>query len=761
MVESSWKGRNRLVCRGIGAVIYLAFKMEQQVANADLDSLLEIAAKHLPPQDLELIRKAYDVAEEAHRGQLRVSGDPYIQHPLATAITLAGLRLDAAAIAAGLLHDVPEDTGRPLAMIEEQFGPEVAKLVDGVTKLSRVRWVPRDQTDGGGKDKRREEEQAYWAENVRKMFLAMADDIRVVLIKLADRLHNMKTLGFLPEEKRRRIAQETMEIYAPLANRLGIWQLKWQLEDLAFRYLDPVKYKEIAASLKSRRAARERYISRAIGILEEELKKAGISAEISGRPKHIYSIYRKMERRGTDISHIYDLQAVRIIVDEVRDCYTVLGIVHSLWHPLPGQFDDYIASPKESMYQSLHTTVLGPDAKPLEIQIRTREMHQLAEYGVAAHWRYKEGIKSDAKFDAKVAWLRQLMEWQQDLMIGAQEFVDSLRTDIFQDQVYVFTPKGSIKDLPAGATPLDFAYRIHTDVGHRCVGAKVNGRLVPLDYQLKNGDIVEILTSKTSRGPSRDWLNPNLNYIKTAHARDKIRQWFKRQQREDNIARGREMLEKELKRLGLDQTKLEDVAAAFKYDKLDDFLAAVGYGDINTHQVAQKLAPPPEEQLPPTVAALPTATPRGIQVQGVGDLLTRLARCCNPVPGDPIVGYITRGKGVTVHRADCPSIKNEDEPERLVHVEWGRVEQQTFPVVIRVEAWDREGLVRDVAAVVADERVNISAANVTVHKDRTSTLIMTLEIVSIDRLARVLARIEGIKDVFSVTRDGGGQAKAV
>ncbi len=735
--------------------------MEPQLATAELDSLLEIAAKHLPPEDLEVIKRAYKVAEEAHRGQQRMSGDPYIQHPLATATTLAGLRMDAAAIAAGLLHDVPEDTGRPLETIEKQFGPEVAKLVDGVTKLSRVRWMPREQSaDGAGKEKRKEEEQAYWAENVRKMFLAMADDIRVVLIKLADRLHNMKTLGYLPPEKRKRIAQETMEIYAPLANRLGIWQLKWQLEDLAFRHLDPVKYKEIAASLKSRRTVRERYISRAISILEEEVKKAGIDVEISGRPKHIYSIYRKMERRGTDISHIYDLQAVRMIVDEVRDCYTVLGIVHSLWHPLPGQFDDYIASPKESMYQSLHTTVLGPDAKPLEIQIRTREMHQLAEYGVAAHWRYKEGVKSDAKFDAKVAWLRQLMDWQQDMMIGAQEFVDSLRTDIFQDQVYVFTPKGSIKDLPNGATSLDFAYRIHTDVGHRCVGAKVNGRLVPLDYQLKNGDIVEIVTSKTSRGPSRDWLNPNLNYIKTAHARDKIRQWFKRQQREDNIARGREMLEKELKRLGLDQTKLEDVAAAFKYDKLDDFLAAVGYGDINTHQVATKLAPPPEEELPPTVASLPTATPRGIQVQGVGDLLTRLARCCNPVPGDAIVGYITRGKGVTVHRADCSSIMNEDEPERLVNVEWGRVEQQTFPVTIRVEAWDREGMVRDVAAAVADEKVNISAASVTVHKDRTSTLTLTLEIVSIDRLARVLAKIEGIKDVFSVTRDGG-QAKAV
>jgi len=740
----------------------LVFMMEPKVAGASLDSLLEIASKHLPPADLEVIKKAYEMAEVAHRGQLRMSGDPYIQHPLATAVTIASLRMDAALIAAGLLHDVPEDTGRPLALIEEQFGPEVAKLVDGVTKLSRVRWVPKEQSgEGTVKEKRRVDDQAYRAENVRKMFLAMADDVRVVLVKLADRLHNMKTLGFLPPEKRRRIAQETLEIYAPLANRLGIWQIKWQLEDLAFRHLEPVKYKEIAGSIKSRRAARERYISRVEAVLEEELKKAAIPADISGRPKHIYSIYRKMERQGTDISQIYDLQAVRIIVGEVRDCYTVLGIVHSLWHPLPGQFDDYIASPKESMYQSLHTTVLCLDAKPLEIQIRTREMHQLAEYGVASHWRYKEGVKKDAKFDAKIAWLRQLMDWQQDMMIGAQEFVDSLRTDVFQDQVYVFTPKGEIKELTAGATPLDFAYRVHTDVGHRCVGGKVNGRLVSLDYQLKNGDIVEILTSKSSRGPSRDWLNPNLNYIKTIHTRDKIRQWFKKQQRDENIARGREMLEKELKRLGLDFGKLDEVASAFKYEKSDDFLAAVGYGDINTHQVAQRLSPAPvEEELPPTVAAIPIADTRGIQVQGVGDLLTRLARCCNPVPGDPIVGFITRGKGVTVHRTDCPSVINEDEPERLVKVEWGRMDHQTFPVTIRVDAWDREGLVRDVAAVVADEKVNIASASVTVHKDRTATLTATLEIASIDRLARVLAKVEGIKDVFSVTRDGG-QAKAV
>ena len=517
--------------------------------------------------------------------------------------------LDAATLAAALLHDVPEDVGVPIAELESRFGPEVAKLVDGVTKLSKMTWMHLEEGRENGQEKRRIDDQAVWAENMRKMFLAMADDIRVVLIKLADRLHNMRTLDALPEAKRKRIAQETMDIYAPLANRLGIWQVKWQLEDLALRHLEPEVYRDIAAKLSSRRMARERYVARVADMLRAELQEQGLKPDVSGRPKHIYSIWRKMQRRNAEISQIYDLLAVRVLVNNVAECYQVLGIVHQLWHPLPGQFDDYIASPKESLYQSLHTTVLCLDGKPLEIQIRTHEMHNLAEYGVAAHWRYKEGLRQNEKFDHKVAWLRQLMDWQKDVVGGAQEFVDSLKTDLFQDQVYVFTPRGEVKEMPTGATPLDFAYRVHTEVGHKCVGSKVNSRMVALDYRLKNGDIVEIITAKGSKGPSRDWLNPNLGYIKTAGAREKIRQWFRRQQRHENIARGRELIEKELKRLSLDHMNLDDIATTFRFDRTDDFLAAVGYGDIHPHQVSMKLAAEVQESPPPAIPHVTAGPP--------------------------------------------------------------------------------------------------------------------------------------------------------
>ncbi len=548
-----------------------------------------------------------------------------------------------------------------------------------------------------------------------------------------------------------------MDIYAPLANRLGIWQIKWQLEDLAFRYLEPEQYKQIAASLElGRRVEREQHIERVIDVLHIELERAGIKAEISGRPKHIYSIYGKMQRRGADIEQIYDLLAVRILVHEVQECYHALGVVHQLWHPLPGQFDDYIASPKESLYQALHTTVIGLDGRPLEIQIRTYEMHHVAEYGVAAHWRYKEGGRRDDKFDAKVAWLRQLMDWQKDVVGGAQEFVDSLKTDLFQDQVYVFTPRGEIKELPTGATPLDFAYRIHTEVGHRCVGAKINGRLVPLNAQLQNGDRVEVITAKTTRGPSRDWLNPALGYLKTAHGREKVRQWFRKQQRDESIARGRELVDKELHRLGVENAiKLEELARTFRYDRVDDFLAAVGYADINSQQIATKLsnelAPPPAP--PPTAAPATDAPVRGLRVKGVSDLLTRLAHCCNPVPGDRVVGYVTRGRGVTVHRSDCASVLREDEPERLLDVDWGRVQQQVFRVSIRIEAWDREGLLRDISAIVADEKVNIAALNVATHKDGSAIAQATLDVDSLAHLSRVMTRLEAIRDVRRVSRN--------
>jgi GTP pyrophosphokinase len=725
-------------------------------------ALLSQVESYLSPSEVEAVRRAFEFAGQSHDGQVRESGEPYITHPLAVAETLAELRMDCGTLVAALLHDVAEDCDVPVSELETRFGVEVAKLVDGVTKLSRVPWFQEDGP-GFGPDEIQErsgDKQAIWAESMRKMFLAMADDIRVVLIKLADRLHNMRTLDARPPEKRRRVAQETMEIYAPLAHRLGIWQIKWELEDLSFRHLEPVTYKGIAGKLASRRVERERYIARVIAELDEELQRAGVKAEISGRPKHIYSIYRKMKARSADFSQIYDLLAVRVLVDTVQECYTVLGQVHALWRPLPGQFDDYIANPKESLYQSLHTTVLAIDNKPLEIQIRTHEMHQVAEYGVAAHWRYKEGRRQDVKFDAKVAWLRQLMDWQKDVAAGAQAFVDSLKTDVFQDQVYAFTPKGEIKELPAGATPLDFAYRVHTEVGHKCVGAKVNGRMVSLDRRLQNGDIVEIITARGSKGPSRDWLNPNLGYVRTANAREKIRQWFRRQQRDENVQRGRELLEKELKRLSIDGVKLEDLAATFRYDRLDDFLAVVGYGDIHPHQVAMRAAAELKESAEPEAPALrPASAPSsaGVRVLGVGDLLTRLAKCCSPVPGDPIVGYITRGKGVTVHRADCVSVANEQDRERFVHVDWGRIEQQVFPVTVRVEAWDRVGLARDVAALLADEGLSMTAQSAVVHKDQTATVWATVEVSGLDKLSRVLSRLEGVRDVFSVQREVGKQ----
>ena len=733
-----------------------AAETESAGAPPSAEGLIQRVEGQLSPADVALIRRAYEFAASAHEGQTRKSGDPFIVHPLAVATALADLRLDAATICAALLHDVAEDTNVDLTRIRSAFGAEVAALVEGVTK---VRQAEDRLSDPGARAVPLTRDESS-AESMRRMFLAMAEDIRVVLIRLADRLHNMRTLDFMPVVKRRRIAAETMEIYAPLASRLGIWQIKWELEDLAFRHLEPEAYKEIARKLASRRVQRERYIAQVLAQLREVLKKHGVEADISGRPKHIYSIWRKMQNRGVDFQNIYDLLALRVIVHDVADCYHALGVVHQLWRPIAGQFDDYIAMPKDSLYQSLHTTVVGPEGRPLEIQIRTVEMHRVAEYGIAAHWRYKEGGRRDTKYDEKIAWLRQLLDWQQDLA-GAQEFVESLKTDIFQDQVYVFTPRGEIRELPAGSTPLDFAYRIHTDIGHRCIGAKVNGRLVSLDYTLKNGEIVEILTSKAPKGPSRDWLNPNLSYVKTAHAREKIRQWFRRQQREENIARGREALEKELARVGLSRTAPEEVAALFKFETLDEFLIAVGCGEISPQSVAMKLlgeqqpaavATPVTEPRPDGARPQPSTAATGVQVRGVGDLLTRIARCCNPVPGEPIVGYITRGKGITVHRADCTNMANEDERDRLVPVEWGKT-QVTYPVKIRLEAWDRDGLLRDVAAVVAEDKISMSSASAISHPDRTSTIRATLEITDVEKLGRILTKLEGLRGILSVTRD--------
>jgi len=707
------------------------------------DQLLATIAKHYPHADLGPVGGALDMAADAHAGQLRASGEPYVTHPIASAQILAELGIDPVAVQAALLHDVPEDTEYSLVDVEERFGTEVAHLVDGVTKLSRFSTHTHEQQQ---------------AENIRKMFLAMADDIRVVLIKLADRLHNMRTLAALPPDKQLRIARQTMEIYAPLAERLGIWQMKWELEDLAFKTLEPERFHELAKLLDTRRKGREGYIERAIADLEPRLREAGIEADLEGRPKHIFSIFKKMQRKSAEFGEIYDVYAIRVLVDEVRDCYAALGIVHALWRPIPGQFDDYIAVPKNNLYQSLHTAVIALDGKPLEIQIRTSQMHQVSEVGIAAHWRYKEGTKSDRAYDAKLAWLRQLMDWQRDVS-DATEFVEGIKLDIFQDQVFVFTPKGEIKDLPAGATPLDFAYRIHTDVGHRTIGAKINNRLVPLDYRLKNGDIVEIVTTKGEHGPSRDWMN----VVRTSHAREKIRQWFKRKDRDENVVHGRESLERELRRLArtslsaVGTERLTEVAKQYNFDAADDFFAAVGYGAISAQQVVMRLGVVDDGQ-----TALPTVAPQthttrtgGVRVKGVGDLLVRFTKCCHPIPGDPIVGFITRGKGVTVHLQSCSTVLNEREVSRLIDVEWEAEAEQTYPIAIRVEAYDRTGLLNDITQVVAENKVNIVAAAVSVNPDHTAVVAATLQVSSVAQLAKVMSRIEQLKDVLSVQRDLG------
>ncbi len=711
--------------------------------NLNTEAIVKEMLRHYPDGDAELVRRASAYAEEAHAGQTRISGEPYITHPTAVAMLIAELGMDPATIAATLLHDVPEDTAKTNDDIRQQFGEEIGRLVEGVTKLGRLQGQSRDM---------------HQAENIRKMFLAMAVDLRVVVIKLCDRLHNMRTLAPLPAEKQQRIAKQTLEIYAPLAHRLGIWQIKWELEDLAFKYLEPAQYKELAEQLAARRQVRERYIDQAMKNLASELEKAGIHAELSGRAKHLWSIAQKMRRKGVGFNEVYDLLAIRVIVEDVPSCYAALGVVHTLWPPIPGQFDDYIAVPKANLYQSLHTAVMGPGGQPLEIQVRTREMHGLAEYGIAAHWRYKEGGKADKSYESKLAWVRQLLEWQHDVA-DAREFVESLKVDVFQDEVFVFTPKGEVKALPAGSTPIDFSYRIHTDVGHRTIGSKVNGRIVPLDYRLQSGDIVEIVTSKAARGPSRDWLS----MVQTPGAREKIRQWFKRAERDENISHGKELLDRELKRLAqrslpdISDADLRRVTEAMNMHDVDTLFASLGYGAITAAQVVTRLGIVDDTQqaLPEIAPAIPPTTSRGgVRVKGVGDLLVRFAVCCNPVPGDPIVGYVTRGRGVTVHRTDCANVKTSTERERLVEVEWEQSSARTYPVAIRIEGWDRDGFLRDIAAVISENQVQMVALSAASNPDKSATINATLQVTSVEQLSRVLARIESIRDVFSVHRDG-------
>jgi RelA/SpoT family (p)ppGpp synthetase len=717
----------------------------------NLQTLLDTieASGGMDPAARTLITEAYELAEAAHADQRRVSGEPYLYHCLEVANILAELRLDPPTIAAGLLHDVVEDSLVSVEDLKRDFGEQIAQLVDGVTKLGEIELSKMGRLTFDEKE----------SESLRKMFFAMFSDVRVVLIKLADRLHNMRTLGPLPEERRQRIARETLEIFAPLANRLGIWQWKWELEDLGFRYLNPRRYREIAQFIAERRQAREQDIQHYINILRERLADEGIPNEnISGRPKHIYSIHRKMEDKGLPFEQIYDIQGIRVMVDTLAQCYAALGIVHGLWRPIPGEFDDYIATPKDNLYRSLHTAVVADDGKTLEVQIRTHEMHETAEYGIAAHWRYKEGRKQrDIEFEQKINWLRQLMEWRQDIT-DATEFVASLKTDVFQDRVYTFTPKGDVIDLPTGSTPIDFAYHIHTEIGHRCRGAKVNGKLVSLDYQLQNGDQVSILTAKRG-GPSRDWLNPALGYVKTSRARSKVRQWFRRQDRDKNVAQGRELLERELKRLDVEGMAHDKVAQLFQYEKLDDFLAAVGCGDINNQQIATRIIEVErQEKATKEEIQVPTMAPEavvgeGVTVRGTGGLLTHLARCCSPVPGDEIVGYVTRGHGVTVHRRDCPNVLRIPEAERLIEVEWG-TDKKTYPVMIHVLAYDRGGLMRDIAALVAADDINMTSLNVTTAKN-IATLYATLEISDIAQLSSILAKIERLPNVVEARRQAG------
>ena len=692
-----------------------------------------------------LIKKSFDVAEKAHENQFRNSGEPYIVHPYEVVRILAELGLDSVSICAGMLHDVPEDTEVAIEQIEKEFNPEIAKIVDGVTKLKKFGFQSKEEAQ---------------AESLRKMFLAMATDIRVIIIKLADRLHNMRTLGYKSEDKQREKAKETLEIYAPLAHRLGINTFKWEFEDLSLKYLEPQAYFDIANKLNATRAEREQYIAGIIKMLREKIAPLGINAEIEGRPKHIYSIYKKMKTKAKTFEELYDLIAVRIIVDSIKDCYGVLGVVHTAWRPLPMRFKDYIAVPKQNMYQSLHTTLLGTDGKPFEVQIRTYEMHRTAEYGIAAHWKYKDGTTGKTAFDEKLAWLRELMEWQND-MKDSREFMEALKINFFSDNVFVFTPKGDVKDLAKGSTPLDFAYGIHSQIGNKCVGAKVNGRIVPLNYELKTGDIVEVMTNPSSKGPSRDWLN----MVKTATARSKIRAFFKKELKEDNIRKGRETLEKEARRGGHDLyelTKPEWLKPIFKkyaFNSLEDMYAAVGYGGVTPSQILARLVEQyrKENHIADVVAVkseVQKARQDGsVMVTGEPDMVVRLARCCNPLPGDKIIGYVTRGRGVSVHRADCSNINDVDfSPERRIDVEWTTEETAKYTVEVQISCQDRPGLLVEISQLLFSLGYSILAINARSTKNNTCAINIKIEVAAMRDLEALMNKIGQIPSVEKVFR---------
>ncbi len=724
-----------------------------QVLTAE--QVIDIVKQYLNEEQTLFVKEAYEFAKHAHREQYRKSGEPYIIHPIQVAGILADLEMDPSTVAAGFLHDVVEDTEITLEDISNAFNDEVAMLVDGVTKLGKIKY------------KSQEEQQA---ENHRKMFVAMAQDIRVILIKLADRLHNMRTLKHLPAEKQRRISNETLEIFAPLAHRLGISKIKWELEDTALRYLNPQQYYRIVNLMKKKRAEREEYLDEVISIMRERLDEVAIKSEMSGRPKHIYSIYRKMALQNKQFNEIYDLLAVRIVVNSIKDCYAVLGIIHTCWKPMPGRFKDYIAMPKQNMYQSLHTTVIGPKGDPLEVQIRTMEMHRIAEFGIAAHWAYKEGkiVAENSSFEEKLTWFREILDFQDDT-VNAEEFMESLKMDLFSDMVFVFTPKGDVIELPSGSVPIDFAYRIHSEIGNKTIGSKVNGKMVTLDYKLQTGDIIEILTSKHSYGPSKDWLK----LAQSSQAKNKIRQFFKKQRKDENFEKGKELVEKEIRQMDFDLKEIltadnvKKVVEKFNFANEDDMYAAVGYNGITALQVANRLTEKWRKQrdleqnndISNAVSELksfPTAKKResGVRVSGIDNLLIRLSRCCNPVPGDEIVGFITKGRGVSVHRADCTNIGTDDAQARLIPVEWetGLNDRKEYNVEIEITGYDRRGLLNEVLQAVNETKTNISAVTGKSDRNKAATIDMSIAIQNVSHLQKVVDRIKQIPDVYAVRR---------
>lgn len=734
--------------------------VEQKSFNKEeaLKEFMDYVHSYLGDDECEQIMKAFTLADKAHEGQFRASGEPYIMHPLAVAEILAHLQIDHITLIAALLHDVVEDTEYTKEDIEKLFGSEVAFLVDGVTKLNQFQYETKEDRQ---------------MENYRKMILAMAKDVRVVVIKLGDRLHNMRTLKHMRSDKQKRIAKETLEIFAPLAHRLGIFNVKWELEDLSFRYLEPDKYYDLVDQMKQKRQSREDIVNDTMAQLTKALGEANIKADIKGRPKHFYSIYKKMKKDNRDLSQIYDLLAVRVIVDTIPDCYAVLGIAHSIWKPLPYRFKDYISMPKSNMYQSLHTTVIGTMGQPVEIQIRTWEMHRVSEYGVAAHWRYKEGNKgADKEFDQKVAWLRQVLEWQDTS--NPKELVNALKLDVFSGEVFVFTPKGDVVKLPIGSVPLDFAYRVHTDVGHHCVGAKVNGKIVPLDYTLQNGDIVDIITSKTGR-PSLDWLN----IVGSSESKNKIRNWFKRENKEENIEKGLEALEREAKRLNYSwkelcgENRIQQVVKQLKSGTEDEMYAACGYGGIpvstvllrlvelfkksKEHEDSRKTTEQIIEKLK-VQGAKKAKNGTGILVKGELGVMVRMAKCCNPVPGDDIIGYITRGRGVSVHRSDCTSLGHTPEDlERMIEVSWDESSSESFHVGIDIQAYDRPGILMEVMAVLSELKITITNMNAKVLENTKNVIInIVVEIRDISQLDFVMTKLRRIREVYTVQRSKGG-----